>query len=131
MIDAPSGPLHHASVLVVEDEIAIAVLLEDELREAGYAIIGPASTVEEASGLVSSQRIDAAILDIALTGRSVDTILAPLIARGVPLVFMTGYGEGELPDWVPPVRRFAKPFHMPDLVACLPDLIQRSREGAG
>ena len=43
---------------------------------------------------------------------------------------MTGYGEGELPDWVPPVRRFAKPFHMPDLVACLPDLIQRSREGS-
>jgi hypothetical protein len=38
---------------------------------------------------------------------------------------MTGYDELHLPSWVPVVQRFAKPFHVPDLVARLPDIIAR------
>jgi DNA-binding response OmpR family regulator len=116
-------------VLVVEDEIAIAVLLEEELAEAGYETVGPAGTVEHAAGLIEKEWIDAAILDINISGRSVGEILSPLVERRIPFVFMTGYDELKLPSWVPPVQRFAKPFHVPDLVARLPDIIARqSRE---
>jgi DNA-binding response OmpR family regulator len=114
-------------VLIVEDEIAIAVLLEDELIEAGFRPVGPAATVEQAATLIEREAIDAAILDINLSGRSVDEILAPLVERQIPMVFMTGYDERVLPAWVPPSQRFAKPFHVPDLVARLPDLIKRSK----
>jgi len=117
-----------ARILVVEDEVAIAVLLEEELEEAGYDPVGPAGTVEQAAGLIANERIDAAVLDINLSGRSVGEILTPLVERGIPFVFMTGYDELALPSWVPDVQRFVKPFHVPDLVARLPDILQRARQ---
>jgi CheY-like chemotaxis protein len=123
MSESPSARPPGARVLVVEDEIAIAVLLEEELAEAGYEVVGPAGTVEHAASLIANETIDVAVLDINLSGRSIGEILSPLVERGIPFVFMTGYEELELPDWVPPTPRFAKPFHVPDLVARLPALI--------
>jgi DNA-binding NtrC family response regulator len=131
MPERPFDRADPAKILLVEDEIAIAVLIEEELKEAGYEVVGPAASVEAAAKHIAETRIDAAVLDINLSGRSVHEILEPLVERRVPFVFMTGYEELELPAWVPPVPRFAKPFHVPDLVALLPDLIRRSRSRPG
>jgi DNA-binding NtrC family response regulator len=131
MSERPSGRGRGGRILLVEDEIAIAVLIEEELKEAGFEVIGPAASVEAAARHIAEGGIDAALLDFNLSGRSAHEILAPLVEQGVPMVFMTGYEDLELPDWVPPAPRFAKPFHVPDLVAMLPDLISRRRGDDG
>lgn len=88
-------------VLVVEDEALVAMLLETMLQDMGCRVLGPAARVEEALETVAAEaRIDAAILDVNVAGRTVYPVAEALAARGVPLVFSTGYGLGGLdPAW--------------------------------
>ena len=84
-------------VLVVEDEIAVAMLVEDELRGAGAEVLGPVPTVGDALRLVEAAAADggisAAVLDINLDGRHVAPVADKLAALGVPFLFATGYGD--------------------------------------
>ena len=89
-------------VLLVEDEELVAMVMVDELRQLGWTVVGPASTLEEAQILVSSGvPLDAAVLDINLRGRWVHGLAEDLKARGVPFVVCTGY------EMVDPDGRFA------------------------
>jgi CheY-like chemotaxis protein len=94
-----SAPLTGRTVLVVEDESLVAMLLETILEDMGCTPVGPASTVEEGLALAADAgQLDAALLDVNVAGRQVFPIAEALKARGVPFVFSTGYGEGGLPD---------------------------------
>lgn len=85
-------------VLVVEDESLVAMLLETMLEDLGAVVVGPASTVEEGLRLVEEGQMDAALLDVNVAGTQVFPVAEALEARGIPLVFSTGYGEGGLPE---------------------------------
>ena len=84
-------------VLVVEDEALVSMLVEDELRDAGAEVLGPAPTVDHALQLIEAAAADgglgAAVLDINLDGQHVGPVADRLAALGVPFVFATGYGE--------------------------------------
>jgi DNA-binding response OmpR family regulator len=85
-------------VLVVEDEAPVSMLLEDELRDAGATVLGPAACVGDALRLVEAAAADggisAAVLDINLEGERALPVAGRLAALSVPFVFATGYGEG-------------------------------------
>ena len=85
-------------VLVAEDEPSVSLLLEDEPRDAGAEVPGPAASVDHAMRLVEAALADgglsAAVLDIDLHGQAVAPVADRLAALGVPFVFATGYGEG-------------------------------------
>ena len=85
-------------ILVVEDEILVSMLVEDELRDAGATVLGPAPSVGDALRLVEAAAADggisAAVLDINLHGQRVEPVADRLAALGVPFLFATGYGEG-------------------------------------
>ena len=49
-------------VLVVEDEMLVAMSIEDTLLDAGFLVIGPAFTLQSALKLVAEQQFDAAVL---------------------------------------------------------------------
>ena len=51
-------------MLVVEDEALVAMLVEDALVDAGFGVMGPAATVEEAMALLARERPDAVVLDL-------------------------------------------------------------------
>lgn len=85
-------------VLVVEDESLVAMLLETMLEDLGCVPVGPASSVDEGLRLVGTERIDAALLDVNVAGTPVFAVAEALEARGIPLIFSTGYGEGGLPE---------------------------------
>jgi CheY-like chemotaxis protein len=85
-------------VLVVEDESLVAMLLETMLEDMGCVPVGPAATIDEALKLVDSEMFDAALLDVNVAGQPVFPVARALEARGIPLVFSTGYGEGGLPE---------------------------------
>ncbi|MFC0633122.1 response regulator [Brevundimonas balnearis] len=94
-----SAGLNGRKVLIVEDESLVAMLIETILEDLGCETIGPMSTIDEALGhLDGGDDLDAALLDVNLAGRQVFPVAEALEARGVPVVFSTGYGEGGLPD---------------------------------
>jgi CheY-like chemotaxis protein len=85
-------------ILLVEDEVLVALALEDMLIEMGCEVVGPAHSVSEALKLVDSLEIDGAILDVNLSGQRVYPVADVLAARHIPFVFVTGYGSAGLRD---------------------------------
>lgn len=83
-------------ILVVEDEALIAVMVEDMLTDLGNVVVGPVATIEQALALVRTEAIDAAVLDVNVRGEHIDPVADALSARGVPMLFATGYGEVRL-----------------------------------
>jgi CheY-like chemotaxis protein len=83
-------------VLVVEDEAMVAMMLEDMLLDLGCAIVGPAATLQAGLTLARAAAIDAAVLDVNLSGDKAFPIADALAERGVPFVYATGYGRAGL-----------------------------------
>jgi CheY-like chemotaxis protein len=53
-------------VLMVEDEAIVALEIEENLREAGFEVVGPAARASQALELLNKFGCDAAVLDINL-----------------------------------------------------------------
>ena len=51
-------------ILLVEDEFLIAIDVQMRLQEAGYAVLNPVGSVEEALAILDAQPVGAAILDM-------------------------------------------------------------------
>src|SRR5207302_219720 len=79
-------------VLLVEDEILVAMMMRDILSELGLSVIGPFSRLSDAMVAAVHDGIDAGIIDINLGGEFVYPVADVLVARQVPFVFVTGYG---------------------------------------
>jgi CheY-like chemotaxis protein len=101
--------------LVVEDEILLAMLLEDMLADLGHEVAAHASRVGAAIELARRADIDFAVLDINLNGETSFAVADVLAARGVPFVFATGYDSRILaaPHDGRPVLQ--KPFSLDEL----------------
>lgn len=103
-------PLDGRHVLVVEDEFVIADDIATMLRECGAEVIGPAATLPTAVRLADqSERIDAAVLNINLQGVEVFPLARDLRQRGVPFLFLTGYGEELIPHEFAEIVKCHKP----------------------
>jgi PAS domain S-box-containing protein len=79
-------------VLLVEDEILVAMMMRDILTELGFVVVGPFSRLSEAMVAAVHEDIDAGIIDINLGGEFVYPVADVLAARKIPFVFVTGYG---------------------------------------
>lgn len=81
-------------VLVVDDELLIAMDLELILTELGARVVGPATNLALALQLAATEQIDCAVLDVHLgEDVSVTPVVDTLKARSIPFVFATGYGK--------------------------------------
>ena len=78
------------SVLIVEDEPLIAMMLEDFLDSLGHTIAGTAETVPEALAKVDEGGFDVAIIDVHLKGEHVWPVADRLSEKGIPFVVATG-----------------------------------------
>jgi CheY-like chemotaxis protein len=81
------------TVLVVEDELMVALDIEQTLKAAGVRVLGPAASVSSALLLLNTQRPDAAILDLNLRGELVTPVARRLRDMGVPFVLSTAYNH--------------------------------------
>lgn len=91
-----SGLTQDLCVLIAEDEMCIALQLEDQLIEAGYRVL-KAARLLAAIDLAQSAQIDAAILDINLGGTEIFPAAAILRKRGIPFLFSSSYKRNRLP----------------------------------
>ncbi|NGM49859.1 response regulator [Caulobacter sp. 602-2] len=86
-------------VLIVEDEIMVAMLVEDLLTDLGCDVTGPAVSAETAVEAARREIVDFALLDVNLDGGTSFAAADVLRERGVPFAFVTGYGDqGVRPD---------------------------------
>jgi two-component sensor histidine kinase/ActR/RegA family two-component response regulator len=99
-----------ARILVVEDESLLAMELEQLLQSEGYSIVGPFSSLARAAESALREPIDLAILDTNLNGEMVYPLADNLSARGIPFIFLTGYGASDLPERFRAAPRIAKPY---------------------
>jgi DNA-binding NarL/FixJ family response regulator len=96
-------------ILVVEDEFLLACSLEETLAGFGYEVVGPYSTLSRATDAARRERFDAALLDVNLSGLMVYPLADELAARGIPIVFLSGYGFGVIPPRFSPHPQLSKP----------------------
>src|SRR4051812_43192165 len=102
-------------VLVVEDEMLIGMLLEDMLTDLGHEVAGIVPRLKDALVAVEKENYDLAVLDVHLHGESAFPVAEALIAKGIPFVFATGYGERGLPENYRGRPVLQKPFAKDDL----------------
>lgn len=79
-------------IFVVEDEVLVAMLLEDMVVQLGAILAGTASNLEEALAFAEEQDFDAAILDMNLGDHDSKPIADVLKSRSIPYLLATGYG---------------------------------------
>jgi CheY-like chemotaxis protein len=112
-------------ILIVEDEVMIAMLMEDMLTDLGYEVVGPAMRLEEGLELATSAALDMAVLDVNLNGQRSTPIAEVLAMRGVPFVFATGYGSGGIDETRAAKHVLRKPFTPDDLDLAIASVMAR------
>jgi DNA-binding response OmpR family regulator len=112
-----NGPIGLAGlrVLVVEDEALLAMTMEDMLADLKCELVGPAGRIAVAVDLAGTELLDGALLDVNVGGAQVFPVAQKLHGRGIPFIFVSGYGPETLPaEWRDrPMLR--KPFAGSDL----------------
>ena len=87
------------SVLVVEDEVMVSMILEDMIEDAGHAVAGTAMTVGAALEMLADGRaVHCALLDVNLRGQLSYPVAEALDARGVAYAFTSGYGAAGIDE---------------------------------
>jgi DNA-binding response OmpR family regulator len=112
------------SVLVVEDELFIAMELEGALTAAGFRVIGPAASVDVALDMLEEERPSFAVLDFNLGREKVVPVALQLKLLGVPFVLASASGPNELARYsvFTGVDNLGKPTDYDRLVATISSL---------
>jgi CheY-like chemotaxis protein len=79
----------------------------------------PSQTVAAALAVITSTQLDAALLDVNLSGEKSYALADALTARGIPFVITTGYSIDDLPERYGQDLVLSKPFFPKDLLRCL------------
>jgi CheY-like chemotaxis protein len=112
-----------ARVLVVEDEFIIAAHIGALLEDAGIEVVGPAGELHQAVELAATAEFDAATLDVNIEGAQIDNVTGVLAMRGIPFLFVSGYGRDHLPKAYRDRPLIGKPFEDEAFVKAVLDLL--------
>ncbi|MFL5335530.1 MAG: response regulator [Geminicoccaceae bacterium] len=123
----PAPDLSGFHIMLVEDDTLIALDLEASLNEAGCAVLGPMATVAAAIAALAENSPDGAVLDVNLGREMVYPVADALADRGVPFVFLTGYGRDILPERHHDRALLAKPFQPDELMRELVRVVRQGR----
>ncbi|HMI40340.1 MAG TPA: response regulator [Sphingomicrobium sp.] len=108
------------SILIVEDNVYLALDLSQAVEDMHGQVVGPVGTVAEALDLLKDRPIAGAVLDSQLSDRDVTPVVLVLVAKGVPFVIYTATG---LPPGVarlhPDTPLLVQPLHAEAIVTGL------------
>lgn len=119
--------LNGIRVLVVEDEAAISMLLEDMLLDFGCTVVGPAARLASALEMAEAETYEVAILDVNVAGEPIYPVAEAITRRGLPLVFSTGYGGAGIREPFRDRPVVQKPFSQADLKRTLVGAVRAAR----
>jgi len=126
-IPFPRGP----RVLIVEDELLVALEIERALLSGGFTVAGFAARAEAAIRMVEEHGCEAAVLDLRLADGTSLAIGEMLAKRSIPFVVLTAYSREQLPAEMKAVAYLHKPLHGDALVERLRGLLGIPEENEG
>ncbi|GAB1580539.1 response regulator [Phyllobacterium phragmitis] len=102
--------LERKRVLVVEDEVFVALDMAATIEDANGTVVGPVATVRQALDILQHDHVDAAILDVNLPDGDIEPIVDALSDQHTFMVIYTGGGVPErLARRYPELQVFHKP----------------------
>lgn len=114
------------TVLLVEDEVMIRMMVAEMLEELGYTIVAEAGEIGEALRLAQSTAYDFAILDVNVNGKVISPVADLINARNRPFIFATGYGSSGLPEEYRDRPALQKPFQIETLGQVIDSVLRRA-----
>ena len=132
MTDDTGGrsPLHGCAILLIEDNMLIALDSQDTLMDAGATRVYPVATPAEARNVVvARQQIDAAVLDLHLGDENGLPIAEILTLAAIPFIFSTGLsGDSVIPPSMSGIPMLRKPYTPQELVTAVESVLGRRKE---
>ncbi len=107
------------SILVIEDEPLIAMMMEDFIEIAGHATAGTVDSVAAALAQVEAGGFDIAILDVHLRDGVCWPVADALTAKGVPFLLATGGHVDPPPAVHAAAPTLSKPFTLDGISAAI------------
>ncbi len=128
--DATPEAGHGETVLVVDDEAIIRMMVVDVLEEAGYRVVEAADGAAALKILQSPARIDLVITDVGLPGGINGRQVADAgraVRPNLKILFVTGYAENAIlgsGTLDPGMKIITKPFEMMTFPARIREIIE-------
>ena len=126
-MNLPSDAGVQKILLIVEDQLLLAMGLKDELEDCGYRVLELAIHNKEAMSFALAVKPDLALVNIELAGGDDGVALAAdLQTLGVPVLFISGQAERARSAMAVGVGSLAKPYTVPELVASVDYLFRHA-----
>jgi CheY-like chemotaxis protein len=116
-------------VLIIDDNLLVAVKVDQMVRELGYEVSGVAGTIASARKELGKRGFDAVLLDLHLPGPASPEIGDLLLELRVPFAFVTDHG-GALEPRHGKVPLLPQPFTPAQLSAVLEILVGPGSSGS-
>jgi len=107
------------SIFLVEDETLIRMMVVEMLKELGHRVVAEAGSIQTAEPLARTCAFDLAVFDINVAGFNISPIAEIVAARGLPFVFVSGYGPEGLPALFSDKPVLRKPFLITDFATMI------------
>jgi CheY-like chemotaxis protein len=117
------------AIFLVEDEALIRMMIVEMIDELGHRVIAEAGSVHQALPLASNSIFDLAVLDINVGGFNISPVAERVAARGLPFVFVSGYGPEGKPPLFKDTPVLRKPFLIVDFDAIIKSAVGNSPTG--
>ncbi len=120
------------AVLVLEDDMLLALDMEDHLITLGYRVEGPFSRVDQALKALPSLELAGAVVDLNLAGEFSFPVIEALRTRHIPLIVCSGYAElPELKTRLADTPLIAKPWSTDKLTRLVSEVFEPVRRKVG
>jgi DNA-binding NtrC family response regulator len=113
------------SILLVEDEAMIRMMIADMVEELGHRVAAEAGDMRRATELARTASFDLAILDVNLQGAMSHPVAEALTARQIPYIVASGYGSNVTSAQYGQQLVLQKPFTIDALESAIHRTMQR------
>jgi len=114
------------SVFLVEDEALIRMMIVEMLEELGHRVVAEAGNIRTAEPMAQTAAFDLGVLDINVAGFNISPIAEIVAARGLPFIFISGYGPEGRPVKFTDKPVLGKPFLVSDLATMIKSALSDS-----
>jgi len=114
------------TLMIVEDEAMVAMVLRDELQDAGYKVLDLTDRQDEALQVAKAEKPDLALVNISLAGDDDGIELSEhLKALGIPVLLISGQSSRASSAKTVAIGSMPKPYNAAEMVEAVAYLLAR------
>lgn len=113
-------------LMIVEDDALVAIVLHDELEEAGYKILDLTDRQDDALQVAKAEKPHLALVNISLAGDDDGIELSEhLKAMGIPVLLISGQASRASSAKTVAIGSMPKPYNAAEMVVAVAYLLAR------